>query len=252
MPTFLHSGTWVSCPLPNPQANLRLFCFPYAGASTRAFFSWAEHLPSTVELCPIELPGHGPRLKEKAFTQLQPLVEAIAMAILPYLDKPFACFGHSMGALLSFELAHFLQNRYNQSPRHLLLSGRRAPQTPSLAAPIHALPDAAFIQGLRQYNGMPEKVIQNVQLMELLLPMLRADFTLMETYNYVPHSPLDCPMTIFGGLKDLTVSYEALISWQYHTHAEFTVQMFPGNHFFIHSDQELLLLSLSKTLESIC
>jgi medium-chain acyl-[acyl-carrier-protein] hydrolase len=249
MPINPSSCSWVTCPQPNPKANLRLFCLAHAGASARMFDCWAMNLPSTVEVCPIELPGHGWRRMETAFTQLQPLVQAIATAITPYLDKPFACFGHSMGALLSFELAVFLQKHNSQSPTHLLISGRRAPEIPSPVAPIHNLPDTAFIEGLFDYNGMPEGVLQDTKFLELILPTLRADFALIENYEYVQKPPLECLITVFGGLQDQTVTYNSLKAWKKHTHAAFTVKMFPGNHFFIHSSQQLLLQSLSQILQ---
>ncbi|MEI2579697.1 thioesterase II family protein [Scytonema sp. PRP1] len=252
MSTNLSSCSWVTCPEPNSRAKLRLFCLPYAGANARVFGSWAMNLPTTVEVCPIELPGHGSRWMETAFTQLQSLVEAIAAAVIPYLDKPFACFGHTMGALLSFELVVLLRKQYGMNPRHLFISGRRAPEIPSPVASIHALNDNAFIDGLRHYNGMPEAVLQNTKFMELLLPTLRADFALVETYEYVPQPPLNCPITTFGGLEDSTVNNGSLKAWRKHTHAAFTTEMLPGNHFFIHSSQQLLLQLLSRILHTIC
>jgi medium-chain acyl-[acyl-carrier-protein] hydrolase len=245
MPTNL----WVTFPKPNPKANLRLFCLAHAGASARIFNCWSTKLPSAVEICPIELPGHGWRRTEIAFTQLQPLVETITIAITPYLDKPFACFGHSMGALLSFELATFLQKRNNQSPIHLLLSGRRAPEIPSPVPPIHYLPDAAFIERLLDYDSMPEQILQDTKFLELVLPTLRADFALVESYEYIPKPPLDCPITVFGGLQDQTVAYNSLQAWRKHTSAAFTINILPGNHSFIHSSQQLLLQSLSKIFQ---
>lgn len=244
----LSSGSWVACVQPNPKANLRLFCLPYAGANAGVFGSWAKNLPTTVEVCPIELPGHGSRWMQTAFTQLQPLVEEIAGGIIPYLDKPFACFGHSMGALLSFEVTAFLQMHIGKSPVHLFISGRRAPDIPSPVAPIYALPDTAFIDGLRYYNGMSEELLQNTKFMEFILPTLRADFTMLETYEYIQKPPISCPITVFGGLEDRTVTHEFLKAWRKYTRAAFKIEMFPGNHFFIHSSGQQVLKSLSQIL----
>ncbi|NJO48502.1 MAG: thioesterase [Leptolyngbyaceae cyanobacterium RM2_2_4] len=231
-PRFHASTAWVTCPTPKPDAHLRLFCFPYAGGSSLNFRSWADHLPATVELCPIELPGRGPRMQEKPFTQLQPLIQAIAPALIPYLDKSFAFFGHSMGALVSFELAHLLRKDFGCSPSHLFVSGRRAPQLPDPDPPIHTLPDAEFIEELRRLNGTPEAVLQHDELMQLLLPTLRADFAVLETYRYTPAPPFDCPITAFGGLQDQDVGSEPLGAWREQTCADFSLHLFPGDHFF--------------------
>ena len=191
------------------------------------------------------------RLKEAPFTQLAPLVEAIAQSLLPYLDKPFAFFGHSMGGLTSFEAARLLRRTYARSPVHLFVSGRRAPQIPDSDSPIHTLPDAEFLKELRHLNGTPEAVLANEELMQLLLPTLRADFAVLETYTYQTESPLNCPITAFGGLQDPEVSCEMLEAWQEQTSATFSLQMFFGDHFFIHTAQSLLLQSLNQSLNRI-
>ena len=171
--------TWVSWQSPNPQATLRLFCFPYAGGAALTFRAWSDSLPMALEVCPVELPGRGKRIKSAPFTRLQLLVEAIAIAILPYLDKPFAFFGHSMGGLVSFELARLLRKNYGNSPVHLFISGYRAPQVPDPDPPIHALPEPEFLEELRRLNGTPEVVLENTELMQILLPALRADFAVI-------------------------------------------------------------------------
>ncbi|BAZ22553.1 thioesterase [Kalymmatonema gypsitolerans NIES-4073] len=245
----IHS--WVTCPQPNPQASLRLFCFPYAGGSSLIFRTWSHSLPTTVEVCPMELPGRGTQMKLPAFTQLQPLVQAIAPVLLPHLDKPFAFFGHSMGALVSFELARLLRKEYNITPVHLFVSARLAPQIPDPKPPVHALPEPEFKEELRRLNGTPEAVLQNAELMQLLVPILRADFAVLETYVYTTEPPLNCPITAYGGSEDEEASYDELQAWQKQTNATFSLQMFTGDHFFLHSAQSLLLQSLSQELHRI-
>jgi medium-chain acyl-[acyl-carrier-protein] hydrolase len=229
--------TWLK---PNPSASLRLFCFPYAGGSSYIFRSWSDRLPKTMEICPIELPGRGIQIKSTPFKQIEPLVKAIAREILPYLDKPFAFFGHSMGGLVSFELARFIRREYNLEPVHLLISGRRAPQTKDLKPPINNLPETDFLQELRQLNGTPEEVLNNHELMEILVPILRADFAVLETYIYSQEAPLNCPISVFGGLQDREISIEKLEAWQVQTLNSFSLKMLPGDHFFIHSSQSFL------------
>jgi medium-chain acyl-[acyl-carrier-protein] hydrolase len=249
--TIAPSNAWVTCPQPNSDASLRLFCFPYAGGSALNFRGWANQLPVTVELCPIELPGRGLRMKEKPFARMLPLMQAIAPSLLPYLNQPFAFFGHSMGALVGFELARLLRRAYGCSPSHLFVSGRRAPQVPDSDPPIHTLPNSEFLQELRRLNGTPEAVLQNDELMQLLLPTLRADFAVLETYVYTPKPPLDCPITAFGGLQDPEVCCEVLEAWREQTRAAFSLHMFPGDHFFLHTAQSLLLQSLNQTLTQL-
>lgn len=249
--TIATFNTWIICPRFNPQTNLRLFCFPYAGASTLTFRTWLGRLPLAVELCPIELPGRGTRLTEAAFTRMAPLVQAVAQALLPHLDKPFAFFGHSMGGLISFELAHLLRRKYDLSPSHIFVSGRRAPQVLAPDPPIHNLPEQAFLSELRRLKGTPEAVLANAELMQLLLPTLRADFAVLETYVYTPKPPLNCSITVFGGLQDSEVSCDHLEAWHEQTNASFSLQLLPGDHFFLHSAQSLLLQSLSRALHQI-
>lgn len=245
---MITNDCWVICTKPNPQANLRLFCFPYAGGGALSFRTWPNGLSTTIEVCAVELPGRGTRMRLAPFTQLEPLVEALAQALLPNLNKPFALFGHSMGGLVSFELARLLRRKYGLLPVHLFVSGRRAPQVPDLDPPIHALPEPAFLDELRRYNGTPEAVLENKELMQLLLPILRADFAVLETYVYTTEPPLGCPITAFGGLQDCKVSCDHLEAWRNQTSASFSLQMLPGDHFFLNSAQALLLQSLTQHL----
>lgn len=248
MKTTSTFNSWVTCPKPNPQAKLRLFCFHYAGGGALSFRTWSKSLPPYVEVCPIELPGRGIRLKEPPFNQLDPLIQALEKALLPSLNKPFAFFGHSMGALVSFEIARRLRTEHRLSPVHMFVSGRRAPQIPEKDPPIHALPEPEFLKELRRYNGTPEEVLNNAELMQLLLPTLRADFAVIEAYVYASSSPLDCPITAWGGLQDWKASCDDLEAWREQTNATFSLQMFPGDHFFLHSAQSLLLQSLCREL----
>jgi medium-chain acyl-[acyl-carrier-protein] hydrolase len=242
---------WLAYRKPNAQAKLRLFCFPYAGGAAMIFRTWQDNLPKTVEVCPVELPGRGMRLLETPFTQLLPLVEAIAHAFLPYLDRPFAFFGHSMGGLVSFELARQFRREYNLCPVHLFVSGHRAPQLLDPDSPIHALPKPALVERLRRLNGTPKVVLDNADLMQVLLPVLRADFAVCETYTYTAEPPLQCPITAFGGLRDHLASHEDLEAWRAQTSTSFSLYMLPGDHFFVQTAQLLLLQALSRELHQI-
>lgn len=252
MPLTQNLNPWLVCPVPQPQARMRLICFPYAGASAQIFRSWSQLLPDWIEGHAIELPGRGRRWSEPAYTNLQELVQAIAPAIQPYLDKPFAFFGHSMGAWISFELARLLHQTYSLTPEWLFISARRAPQLPTSKPPLHSLPDVLLLQELHHLSGTPTEVLENQELLNLLLPILRADFTLLETYVYRNQPPLPCPIQVYGGQQDTEVTIPDLAAWQQQTSCDFNLKLLPGGHFFLHSAQTELVYSLSLNLQGQC
>ncbi len=241
-------NAWATCPKPNTQAHLRLFCFPYAGGGASMFSTWSDNLPAEIEVYAIQLPGRESRLMEPPFTRLSPLVQTLAYFLYPYLQKPFAFFGHSMGSLISFELARYLRREQGLAPMHLFVSGHRAPQIPDPNPPIHQLPETAFIEKLRKLNGTPELVIRNTELMQHVLPVLLADFAICETYVYSPEKPLTCSISALGGLQDGEASHGDLLAWRAQTQSFFTLHMLPGNHFFLHSARASLLRAISLEL----
>src|SRR6266404_5241949 len=188
---------WVASYRARPESNLGLFCFPYAGGSAATFRSWQHGLPESIEAFPIQLPGRGGRLSEAPLHHLQEIIEALARALAPFFDKPFAFFGHSMGALIGLELSRWLRRERNLIPVHLFVSGRRAPQLSETEPPTYNLPEPEFIERLRRLNGTPQEVLDHPELMQLMIPLLRADFSVCETYEYKSEPPLDCPLTVF-------------------------------------------------------
>lgn len=242
---------WVLNPRPNSNARLRLFCFPYAGGGAAIYRAWAGGLPKTVEVRPVQLPGREGRLRETPFSSLRPMVEAVGQALLPDLNMPFAFFGHSMGGILSFELARWLRREHGLAPEHLFVSARWAPQVIDNDPPTYNLPEAEFLEEVRRLNGTPEEVLNHPELLQLIMPLLRADFEVCQAYTHKAEPPLKCPITVYGGLLDHTVRRPSLEGWREHTTGPFTLRMFPGNHFFINSDQSLLLRTLSQDLERL-
>jgi malonyl CoA-acyl carrier protein transacylase len=241
------NSLWLSRPHLHPQARFRLFCLPYAGAGASIFNSWLAEMPTEIELCPIQLAGRENRRSEPPFNRLKFLIQTLTPLIAPYLDLPFAFFGHSMGALLSFELVRELRRQDLPTPMHLFVSGYPAPQIPDFEPPIHTLPEPQFIEALRKFQGTPEAVLQDSELMQHYLPILRADFAMLETYFYVKEAPLNCPISVFGGLEDKRVSLAALEAWREQTTQGFTVNQLSGDHFFLQlSQKELLKLVLEK------
>ena len=242
---------WISSPRPNPQAKLRLFCFPYSGANASIYYSWVDILPASIEVCPVQLPGHGSRISEKPYCSLEILVEAVENALIPSFDKPFAFFGHSMGALLGFELARRLKRHHGRQPIYLFVSGHNAPHLPDTYEPIHALPEDEFLENLRLMNGTPEEVLQDQELLELIIPILRADFSVCETYVFSEDQPLDCPICVCGGLRDKYIDREGLIAWELHTTGNVSLRMFPGDHFYLATSRMYLLQAIAQELNQV-
>jgi medium-chain acyl-[acyl-carrier-protein] hydrolase len=233
------------------RAAVRLFCFPYAGGGAYVFRPWARILNASVEICPVQLPGREARMKEPFARDLRALVLEIAGEIQHYLDKPFAFFGHSMGAIMAFELARCLRGRLRIEPLQLFVSGRRAPQLPRREQPIFNLPEHELITELRRLNGTPEEVLRDRGLLEMMLPLVRADLEMVECYQYAPGLPLSCPVAAFGGLEDEEVLRDDLAGWSAHTTSQFSLHMFPGGHFFIKTAESLLLEQLSTYVEDL-
>lgn len=244
-------SNWLTCPKPNPRASMRLFCFPYAGGRAATFRTWPDELPAEIEFYAIELPSRGRRIKEPPITRMEPLVRAIAGAIEPLLDKPFCFFGHSMGALVSFELARLLRRERRPQPLHLFVAGATAPQSKDAHPVRFDLPEPEFIDVLRRLNGTPREVLENDELLQFMLPTLRADFELLELYEYADEPPFVFPITAFGGLQDKEVSREDLEGWRVQTAANFILRNFPGDHFFLHQDRSRVLWAMSQELNSL-
>jgi medium-chain acyl-[acyl-carrier-protein] hydrolase len=239
---------WITCPSPNPAADARLFCLPFAGGGASIFRGWGRELPRNVEVCPIQLPGRENRLGEPPCTEIQPLAERLASEILPFAGKPFALFGHSMGALLAFELTRKLRRQGGPMPMALLLSAHRAAHLPLRRKRLHGLPDAEFLQAVRGLGGTPDEVFQHKDLVQVMLPTFRADFALCDGYDFVPEAPLDCPMVLYAGRQDTEVSPQEVEAWSEHTTQTARLRIFPGDHFFLRSDRDLLLRAMASAL----
>ena len=232
------------------MARFRLFCFPYAGGGSGIFRPWSKQIHRHFEVVPALLPGRELRLREPACTRIEPLVESLAREIVPYLDRPFAFFGHSMGAIISFELARRLRWERRIEPDHLFISGRRAPQLPEQDPQIHDLPEAEFLAEVERLKGTPKEVLDHAELMQMLIPLLRADFAVCTTYAYSPGTPLRCPITVLGGLQDETVTGSQLEPWGSQTTGACRVHMLEGDHFFINQQQSAILSIIMQALRA--
>jgi medium-chain acyl-[acyl-carrier-protein] hydrolase len=240
------SNKWFVSPQIKPEAESRIFLFPYAGSGPAVFSKWTAEFPSTIEAQIVHYPGRGSRYNEAPIKSLAFFVESLAQAIQPLLDKPFAFFGHSMGGMIAFELAHYLRQRGHSQPSALFISACAAPQVPKFHPPIHTLPDDEFLKSLKELNGMPSEISHDIELINTLLPVLRADFELIETYQHVPGKPLECPILAFSGLDDPRISREQLEVWALHTSAKFESKYYAGDHFFINMARTAIIEKITS------
>ena len=228
---------------------MRLFCFPYAGGGAAVFRQWSSLLPEGVDLCPIEIPGRGKRFGEPLFKRLVPLVIEVTEALGPFLDRPFAFFGHSMGGLIAFELTRHLRRRGKELPEFLFISASEPPHRLKPRDRItYQLPDAEFLKELERLGGTPPEVLKHRELIELFLPVVRADIEIMETYRYSEEAPLSMTTVVFGGEQDSEVSLNDLQGWRDQTSGSFHLHPLPGDHFFIKTAQDNLLTLISDHL----
>lgn len=244
---------WFSVPVPNAQAATRVICVPYAGAGASVYHTWARALSvAGIEVRSVQLPGRENRLREVPFTAMSTLIPVLAEQVAPWTDRPYLLFGHSMGALVSFELVRELGRRRRPPPVTLYVSGATAPQVPRDDSLLHILPDDALVREVSQrYQGIPQEVFKHQELLELVLPALRADLTVMETYRYTAEPPLPCAITALSGTGDARVTAEKIVPWGALTASAFTTQWFDGDHFFLHDHRDAILNRLRAALDPI-
>lgn len=223
---------WFSEP-PDPRARLRLLCFPYAGGTASLFYSWQAHFPVDIQICPVELPGRAGRIDDPMPGSVAELVGRFLQEARPYLDRPFSMFGHSLGALIAFELARVMKSRGMLSPVRLFASACQAPQVFRSQRQMHHLADSEFIQAMGDLDGTPDEILKHQELLSVLLPMLRADFRLADTYSYIAGEPLSCAITAVGGSEDGSISRGDLVAWHSQTTGPFNLWIVRGAHFFL-------------------
>lgn len=245
-PTVLPRSPWLT-PL-NACRSPRAFvvCLPFGGGSASSYRPWSASFPADVQLCAIDLPGRAARFSEPLLTRAEQIIEALLR--LPDLPGPFLLFGHSLGAILAYEWTSALQQAGRPLPVHLVVSGRSAPHTERARTPIHGLDDAAFLAEVRRYQGLPDEVLAHQELIELYLPILRADFTVTETYQHIARPALKVPMHVLGGEHDPMVSPEQLARWTELTSAASQITTFEGGHFYLDAHREAVVQRLLALL----
>ena len=246
------SSAWYICYLPRPRAEIRLYCFPFAGGCSSTYRSWLSVLPDWIELRAVRLPGRQNRRHEPAYRSCRKLVGELVDALAGQLSEmPFAFFGHSMGALLSFELARVLRRLSAPQPALLGVSAFGPPHQGHSWVSVSGLPDETFLACMRALGGLPGEALTEPSLRGFFLPTLRADLTLVETYRYLPESPLNCPISVFGGSEDPVVLTEELQGWQKQSTRPVVVRVFPGHHFYLTEHSDAVVSSFAEDLRHV-
>ena len=218
---------------------MRLICFPYAGGSAAVYRGLQALLPG-IEVRRHELAGRGSRLSEPAIRDMPTLIDALLRDLDNCFDRPFALLGHSMGAAIAVELALRLPAQAQPNLRHLFVSGRAAPGKERPVRRMQALDDRAFLDALHEMGGTPKPVLDNNELMALLMPALRADFTMIENYRPVPGRRLTVDITAFAGRADEQVPVDSVAGWGAETTGQFDFHVIEGDHFFMRSEMRAM------------
>jgi medium-chain acyl-[acyl-carrier-protein] hydrolase len=238
---------WLSYTNVAADGRTNVFCLPFAGGGASFYRAWMRWTAS-IALCPLQPPGREERFVETPFDSMEPFVRAATDALLPHLSHPYALFGHSMGALVSFEIMRALRERGAPLPMHLFVSGAPAPQLASAVTPIFDLPEERFFVAVKRYGGLPEEVMQSRELLDLLIPRLRADLAVTGTYVYAPQPPFDVPITAFAGIGDHIVLPSLVEGWGAQSVGAFQFERFAGGHFFITEHAREIVLKLAAAL----
>ena len=226
---------WLARRSGGENAAHRLIAFPFAGATSRSYDAWRDRLPVDLEFFTVELPGRGARFSEPFCTSAQEAAAGIAEEWQTLGDRPYSVYGHSLGALIAFEFTRLMEQPHRQPPANLLVSGKRAPHLPIAAEGIHALPDDEFVARVMEYEVTSSEIAENPELLELLLPRLRADFAMSECYEFKAGSQITTDIGCFGGEGDPETTAPRLEEWSRQTSTDFSIRRFPGDHFFIFS-----------------
>ncbi|MFD6325620.1 thioesterase II family protein [Streptomyces sp. NPDC058442] len=242
-----YATPWLRRPRPHPDPAIRLLCLPHAGGSTTLYRRWKDLLPPAIEpvlVCP---PGREDRLDEPLPAALPDLVAGLGEAVAPLLDRPWAAFGHSMGAAVAHELVLWLLKRGHRAPEHLFVSAREAPQH-HRGGTAHLLDDDALSAELIRLGGTSRDVLAMAEVRQLVLPAVRGDYRLIETYAANPEGPAPCPLTALVGAADTELTAEEAQGWEKWTTGPFQLLTFPGGHFYLSDQPEAVVEAVCRRL----
>lgn len=240
---------WLRRFVPRPDAELRLVCLPHAGGAAVFYRDWARLLPPHLEVVAVQYPGRADRLAEPAVADIAGLCVGLAGEIAGLSDRRLALFGHSMGAVVAFEVARALAREDGKEPVRLFVSGHQAPHIEHFDT-VHLAGDAGLRAELRRLGWTPEEVLADDDLMALVLPAVLADYTAIENYRYRPGPPLACPITALVADADPDVTQAEAGAWREHTTGEFDLAMLPGDHFYLVPEREQVLGLVAEALSA--
>lgn len=223
-----------------------MFCFPFAGGGAGAFNSYIHYFKSDISVCPIQLPGREEKIMDAPYTDMNDLVRDLLLEIREYKENKIILFGHSMGAKIAYEVAKELESE-DCPVKLLIVSGNTVPHIPE-PNPIHHLPDEEFERELGRFSGTPKEVLENKELLKFFLPMLKADFTMIERYCLEKVIPLQCPILGLGGTLDKEADKTSMDKWREYTKNSFNLFMFEGGHFFIKDKQKEVCNTILKAI----
>ncbi len=239
-------NSWITCAQPEPNARMRLFCLPFAGGGASLYRKWGSLLGPEFEVCPIQLPGRENRIAEPAQKNDRSLASLLANQLSLYIDKPYVVYGHSMGGLLTFEVLRQLQNDGHPLPQIAFIAAHRAAHLPPRRAPLVDLDDQSFINKLIDFGGFEPEILANKELLDFILPTLRADFEVCDGYQYTADTPLDCPLVAISGSKDLEAPPEDMTPWKEHSLQSFHHITLDAGHFFLKTHTDALLTQIRQ------
>ncbi|WLW50147.1 thioesterase II family protein [Streptomyces sp. YU58] len=238
---------WLRSPKPRRRPRLRLVCFPHAGGSARFFYPWLRHLPTGVELLAAQYPGRDDRIDEPVIDRMDRLADPLGEAVAEVADVPLVLFGHSMGASVAFEVARRLEGRSVSLVRHLFVSARPAPFSADPALrPVRD--DDTLVRELARLGGTDTTLFDDPDVRAALLPAVRSDYRLIESYRYRPGPPLSCPVTAVVGSHDPEVPHGFAEAWNAATTGTFTMRVIPGGHFYLIERRPALIAYLLTAL----
>ena len=242
------SASWFVTRAPRASARTRLFCFPHAGASAAVYHRWAGRLPEDIELHAAELPGRATRIADRALTDFDSLLSAILPALLERAGPRFALYGHSMGALMAFELAVRLQRDGHAAPACVFVSGQNAPHIP-ITERLSEWSDEQLVAEISRLNGTSSDVLQNKAFLSHYLSIIRADLRVVESYRFRSNAPLTCPLVVFAGTEDPHLCEEGILAWTRHTSSQTIIRTRAGGHFTWWNDEARIIEEISEFLK---
>ncbi len=242
---------WFVCPEQKPEAKTRLFCLPFAGGGASFYQRWSNALSDDIEILAVQLPGRETRLKEPRITDAGELAGSIALAMEPYLDRPYAVFGCSLGALMAFEVVRTLRRSGKQLPMHLFATSARAPQAPPVHPPIAGLPREEFVEMINHYYQPEDEVWKIPEMLDIFLPVLRDDISIVDNYQYTDEPVLSCPIDVFVGAADLGAPLSSVGEWRQQTSAQFEMTVFNGGHFFFYQSLSDIQSIISQRMQRL-